>query len=147
MYSWVIQSADVLYLCWCEHALWHQSRCSFARLSSGLSGNAPHPSPPEYIESAANISISFHHQRAVLSVFGSMCTRIRQNEMLYLEVVVLVNGASCVCGHVSHGCHVHVLAGKYEEIHAAALCHTVLRQLLIHTFLRLKQGLRKTDNK
>ena len=61
--------------------------------------------------------------------------------MLYLEVVVLVDGASGVRGHIGHGCQVNVLAGKEEEIHTAALCHTVLRQLLIHSFLRLEQGL------
>lgn len=65
--------------------------------------------------------------------------------MLYLEVVVLVDGASGVRGHISHGGHVHVLAGEEEEIHAAALCHTLLRQLLIHSFLRLEQSLRKKN--
>lgn len=63
--------------------------------------------------------------------------------MLYLEVVVLVDGASGVRGHVSHGCNVYILARKEEEIHTAALRHTVLRQLLVHSFLRLEQGLRK----
>lgn len=62
--------------------------------------------------------------------------------MSHLEVVVLVDGASGVRWDISHGCQVHVLAGEEEEIHAAALCHTLLRQLLVHCFLRLEQGLR-----
>lgn len=62
--------------------------------------------------------------------------------MMYLEVVVLVDGASSVRGHITHGCQVHVLAGEEEEIHAAALCHARLRQLLVHSFLRLEQSLR-----
>lgn len=63
--------------------------------------------------------------------------------MMYLEVVVLVDGASGVRGHIAHGCQVHVLAGEEEEIHTAALCHTVLRQLLVHSFLRLEQSLKE----
>lgn len=63
--------------------------------------------------------------------------------MFYLEVVVLVDGASGVRGHISHCCQVNILAGKEEKIHTAALCHTVLRQLLIHSFLRLEQSLEK----
>ncbi len=65
-------------------------------------------------------------------------------QMSYLEVVVLVDGASGVRGHISHGRQIHVLAGEQEEIHTAALRHTLFRQLLIHSFLRLEQGLRKT---
>lgn len=65
--------------------------------------------------------------------------------MSYLEVVVLVDGASGVRGHISHGRQVHVLAGEQEEIHTAALHHALLRQLLIHSLLRLEQGLRKTQ--
>lgn len=65
--------------------------------------------------------------------------------MLYLEVVVLVDGASRVRGHVRHGRQVHVLAGEEEEIHTAAMCHTILRQLLIHSFLRLEQSLREQN--
>lgn len=64
--------------------------------------------------------------------------------LLYLEVVVLVDRAAGVRRHISHGCQVYVLAGEEEEIHTAALCYTVLRQLLIHSFLRLEQGLTGT---
>lgn len=64
-------------------------------------------------------------------------------ERLYLEVVVLVDGASGVRGHISHCCQVHILAGKEEKIHTAALCHTVLRQLLVRSFLRLEQSLER----
>lgn len=64
-------------------------------------------------------------------------------QMLYLEVIVLVDRASSVRRHITHGGQVHILAGKKEEIHTAALCHTVLRQLLIHSFLRLEQSLWK----
>lgn len=48
-------------------------------------------------------------------------------------------------GHVSHGGHVHVLAGEDEEVHAAALGHALLGQLLVHTFLRLEQGLEQQN--
>ena len=57
------------------------------------------------------------------------------------EVVVLVDGASGVRGHVPHGGHVHVLAGEQEHVHAAATGHAVLRQLLKHTSLGLEQSL------
>lgn len=67
--------------------------------------------------------------------------------MLYLEVVVLVDGASGVRGHIRHGRQVHVLAGEEEEIHTAAMCHTILRQLLINSFLRLEQSLREQKKK
>lgn len=60
---------------------------------------------------------------------------------VYLEVAVLENGASCVCGDVSHGGEVHILAGEEEEIHAATLRHTVLGELLVHTLLGLEQSL------
>lgn len=59
----------------------------------------------------------------------------------YLEVAVLKDGASCLCGNVSHGGDVHVLAGEEEEVHAAALRHTVLGQLLIDSLLGLEQSL------
>lgn len=59
----------------------------------------------------------------------------------YLEVAVLEDGASCLCGNVSHGGDVHVLAGEEEEVHAAALRHTVLGQLLIDSLLGLEQSL------
>lgn len=65
----------------------------------------------------------------------------------YLEVVVLVDGAAGVRGYICHGCQVHILAGEKEKIHTAALRHTLLRQLLIHSFLRLEQSLwRKTGD-
>lgn len=62
---------------------------------------------------------------------------------LYLKVVVLVDGASGVRGHIGHGRHVDILAGEEEEIHTTALGHTVLGQLLIHSLQRLEQGLWK----
>lgn len=65
----------------------------------------------------------------------------------YLEVVVLVDGASGAGRHFSHGGQVQVLTGEQEEIHAAPLGHTVFSQLLIHTFLRLKQELWKRIKK
>ena len=67
--------------------------------------------------------------------------------LLYLEVVVLVDRAAGVRRHISHGCQVYVLTGEEEEIHTAALCYTVLRQLLIHSFLRLEQGLTGTKQR
>lgn len=59
----------------------------------------------------------------------------------HLEVAVLVHGASRVRRNVGHGGHVGVLAGEQEEVHAAALRHAVLRQLLVHPLLRLEQSL------
>lgn len=72
-----------------------------------------------------------------------VCTERHVNGISYLEVVVLVDGASGVRGDVGHGRHVHVLAGEEEEIHTAALRHTLLRQLLVHSFLRLEQSLKE----
>lgn len=46
-----------------------------------------------------------------------------------------------MCGDVSHGGEVHILAGEEEEIHAATLRHTVLGELLVHTLLGLEQSL------
>lgn len=69
--------------------------------------------------------------------FGRACW------MSYLEVVVLEDRASSVRGHIGHGCHVNILAGEEEEIHTTTLCHTVLGQLLIHSFQRLEEGLWK----
>lgn len=65
----------------------------------------------------------------------------------HLEVVVLVDGAASVRGHVRHGGQVHVLTGEEEEVHAAALRHALLGQLLVHTFLRLEQSLQQQQNK
>lgn len=65
----------------------------------------------------------------------------------HLEVVVLVDGAASVRWHVSHGGQVCVLTGEQEEVHAAALRHTLLGQLLIHSFLRLEQSLEQRRNK
>lgn len=62
---------------------------------------------------------------------------------MYLEVVVLEDGASGVRGHSSHRRHVHVLTGEDEEVHAAALSHAVLAQLLVHPLLRLEEELRR----
>lgn len=48
-------------------------------------------------------------------------------------------------GHVSHGGHVHVLAGEDEEVHAAALGDALFGQLLVYSFLRLEQGLEQKN--
>lgn len=77
---------------------------------------------------------SFDQQMAAL-------THSDRSGGLHLEVVVLVDGAASVRGHVSHGGQVYILAGEEEEVHAAALCHTLFGQLLVHSFLRLEQGL------
>ncbi len=73
----------VPYLCWYGHAWWHRSQCSSARLSSGLSGNAPHRSPPDnihtyiWVSSTYCMCISFNQQMAVLSQFGPMAMTSR----------------------------------------------------------------------
>ena len=59
----------------------------------------------------------------------------------HLEVAVLVDGAPGVRGHIPHGGDVQVLAGEQEEVHAAALSHTVLGQLLVHALHRVEQRL------
>lgn len=62
-----------------------------------------------------------------------------------LEVAVFVHRAAGVRGHESHGGQVHILAREDEEVHAAALRHTLFGQLLIHSFLRLEQGLEEQN--
>lgn len=59
----------------------------------------------------------------------------------HLEVGVLVDGASGGGGDHAERCHVDVLVGEEEEVHAAALRHTLLGQVAIETDLRLEQRL------
>lgn len=84
--------------------------------------------------------LSFHQQRATV-------IHRKNGETLHLEIVVLVDGAASVRGHVSHGSQVHVLTGEQEQVHTAALCHARFGQLLVHAFLRLEQNLEQQQNK
>lgn len=61
----------------------------------------------------------------------------------YLKSIVLVKGPSREQGDQPQGSHIHILTGKEEESHRAAIGHTVLGQRFIDSCLGLEKYLRK----
>ena len=61
----------------------------------------------------------------------------------YLKSIVFVKGPSREQGDQPQGSHIHILTGKEEERHRAAIGHTVLGQRFIDSCLGLEKYLRK----
>lgn len=66
-----------------------------------------------------------------------------QTAGIYLEIVVFVKGSSSEQRHETQGGHVHILTGKEEERHAAAVSHTIPGQRVIDICLGLEKYLKK----